>query len=117
MVNDEDYRRAGVPTSLLSCSYKSWQKVQLRMVLDHYGQEHRLRASKLILMSALHTLTQRIGLSKYEKLRISKSRPRCETFYYLIRDTTPIQGCLILMPVIHQGEEWHRLAIMNPMSA
>ena len=95
MVNEEDYRRAGVPTSLLSCSYKSWQKVQLRMVLDHYEQEHRLRASKLNLMSALHALTQRIVLSKYKKLRISKSRSRCETFHYLIRDTTPTQGCLV----------------------
>ena len=95
MVNDEDFRRAGVPTSLLGCSYKSWQKVQLRMVLDHYGQEHRLRASKLNLMNALHALTRRIALSKYEKSRISKSRSRRETFHYLIRDTTPIQGCLV----------------------
>ncbi len=70
MVNDQTYHRAGVPTSILGCSYRSWRKAQLTAVLDHYAEPYAEGASKLDLMKALHVLSQRQPLTRRDKSRI-----------------------------------------------
>ena len=76
MVNDETYRQAGVPISLLGCSYKYWQMEHLRAVLDHYGRTWRYGASKLELMSELHRLVQERLLTWRDKSRILTARKK-----------------------------------------
>ena len=70
MITDETYHRAGVPTSILGCSYKSWRKAQLTAILDHYAEPYPEGASKLDLMNAVHTLSQRQPLTRRDKSRI-----------------------------------------------
>ncbi|CAD6586268.1 MAG: hypothetical protein ASARMPREDX12_002317 [Alectoria sarmentosa] len=74
MINDETYRQAGVPSSLLDCSYKCWQRAHLRAVLGHYGRTWRHRASKLELMAELHRLLQERRLTWRDKKRILAAR-------------------------------------------
>ena len=74
MVNDQDYRRAGVPTSLLGCSYNNWRKMEILAVLDHYGRgSRRLLASKLELMGLLHELVRELSLTRGDKWRIVRA--------------------------------------------
>ena len=70
MITDETYHRAGVPTSILGCSYKSWRRAQLITILDHYAEPYPEGATKLDLMNALHTLSQRQPLTRRDKSRI-----------------------------------------------
>ncbi len=70
MVGILDYAREGIPPSLLGCSYRSWQRVELRIILDHYGREYRPRASKLELMRSLYLLTRRHPLTRRDKRHI-----------------------------------------------
>ncbi len=74
MINDETYRQAGVPTTLLDCPYKRWRMDHLRAVLEHYGRSWRYRASKLELMSELHRLVQERQLTSQDKSRILTAR-------------------------------------------
>ena len=67
MVGHADYRRAGVPASLLGCSFKNWQRSQLRIVLDHFEQTYRPRASKLELMGTLHAFSLHYVLASHHK--------------------------------------------------
>ena len=76
MITDETYHRAGVPTSILGCSYRYWRKAQLTTVLDHYAEPYPEGASKLDLMNALHTLSQRQPLTRRDKSRILNHRLR-----------------------------------------
>ena len=74
MVNDQDYHRAGVPTSLLGCSYNNWRKVEILAILDHYGRNsRRLSASKLELMRLLDQLVQDRPLTREDKWRILRA--------------------------------------------
>ena len=70
MATSDGYDRAGVPTSLLGCSYKSWTRAQLAAVLDHYAASYQDKASKSDLMKALHLFTQQQPSSSRDKFRI-----------------------------------------------
>ena len=76
MITDETYHLAGVPTSILGCSYRSWRKAQLTTVLGHYAEPYPEGASKLDLMKALYALSQRQSLSRRDKSRILNPRSR-----------------------------------------
>lgn len=75
-VTDRSYHHAGVPTSILGCSYRSWRKAQLIAVLDHYAEPYPEGASKPDLMKALHVLSQRQPITRQDKSRILNPRLR-----------------------------------------
>ena len=76
MITDKIYHLAGVPTSILGCSYRYWRKSQLTTVLDHYAEPYPQGASKLDLMKALHVVSQRQRLTRRDKSRILNPRLR-----------------------------------------
>ena len=76
MITDNTYHLAGVPTSILGCSYRYWRKAQLTTVLDHYAGPYPQGASKLDLMKALHVVSQRQRLTRRDKSRILNPRLR-----------------------------------------
>ena len=76
MATNANYHWAGVPTSILGCSYRSWRKPQLTAILDHYAEPYPEGASKLDLMNALHVLSQRQPLTRRDKSRILNPRLR-----------------------------------------
>lgn len=76
MITDKTYHQASVPTSILGRGYRSWRRPQLRIILDHYAVPYPDGASKLDLMKALHTLSQRQPLTRRDKSRILDSQAR-----------------------------------------
>ena len=43
MIDDKTYRKAGVPTTILDCSYKHWRMDHLRAVLDQLTSQDKSR--------------------------------------------------------------------------
>ena len=74
MITDETYQRAGVPTTILGRGYRSWRRPMLTAILDHYAEPYPEGASKLVLMKALHILSQRQPITRRDKSRILNPR-------------------------------------------
>lgn len=108
MTNTQNYRRRGVPTSLLGWSYKQWTCKQLQIVLRHYGQPYGRRDGKLNLMSALHLLCQqrhitaldRSHILNDEELGLGLERLFDITIHQAIREAAR-QDCTVCLESLH----------------
>ena len=70
MTLDDDLRQAGLPTSLLGCSYKVWLRNDIRIMLDHYEKTDPLKAPKIELMGLLHSLAKELVLTRQDRVHI-----------------------------------------------
>ena len=73
------YDHLGFPTTLLSISYESWTRENIRIILDHY-QRLYYTCTKLHLMHEFDLLVQEHDLDLED---------RREIFKVIRRDTTP----------------------------
>ena len=71
MSTTEQYRRLGVPTTLLGLGHRSWTKSHIRLVLDHYGWNYQaITGTKLNLMHELDLLVQEYDLRPADRKSI-----------------------------------------------
>lgn len=69
----EEYRIAGVPSTLLGHCFTSWTRENIRVVLDQYGKTYQRGASKLELVHALGELVSKRGLLARDHVLIPKA--------------------------------------------
>lgn len=71
MSTTEDYRRFGVPTTLLSLSHNSWTRANIRLILDYYRWKYEATTrTKMKLMHELHLLVQEYDLDFLDRWEI-----------------------------------------------
>ena len=67
----EEYRRFGVPTTLLGLNQKAWRRTGIRLILDHYKWKYEaITQTKINLMHELHLLVQEYDLDKTDRNQI-----------------------------------------------
>ena len=67
----EEYRRFGVPTTLLGLNQKAWRRTGIRLILDHYKWKYEaIIQTKINLMHELHLLVQEYDLDKKDRNQI-----------------------------------------------
>lgn len=102
MTTADEYRRLGVPTTLLGLSHHSWTRTHIRLILNHYKWTYEtIPQRKLNLMHQLHLLIQEHDLDRLDRTEIFNAhnsgellpplKPRVRT---VPRPTFPNRGAI-----------------------